>query len=153
MKARRFGKRAAALTVALVAMLIVGSVAYAWFSSNGSGSGSASVGTAADNITVTGTAAGALYPGGTTTVSFTASNPATFKQKLSTIHLSSVTAPVGCTNTWFTMNDVSVAAEGVLNAGASNVALTATGTVTMAESGTNQDACKNASLTLAFTTS
>jgi len=69
MKARRFGKRAAALTVALVAMLIVGSVAYAWFSSNGSGSGSASVGTAADNITVTGMAAGALYPGGTTTVS------------------------------------------------------------------------------------
>ena len=153
MKARRFGRRATSVVVAIVAIVIVGNVAYAWFSSTGSGSGSGSVGTAANNVAVTGTTSGPLYPGGTVSVSFTASNPATFKQALSTIHLSGVTASGTCDNTWFHMTDVTVGADGVLAAGANNASLTETGTLSMDESGTNQDACKNATLTLAFTTS
>jgi len=152
MKIRKNSKRAAYVVATMVAVLLVSSIAYAYFSSTGTGSGTASVGTAANNISVTGSTSGTLYPGGSVSVSFTASNPATFKQKLSTIHLSSVSAPVGCTDTWFHMSDVTVGAEGVLNAGANNAALTVTGSLAMDESGTNQDACKNASLTLAFTT-
>jgi hypothetical protein len=152
MRMRKNSKRAAYVVATMVAVLLVSSIAYAYFSSTGTGSGTASVGTAANNISVTGSTSGTLYPGGSVSVSFTASNPATFKQKLSTIHLSGVTAPAGCTDTWFHMSDVTVAAEGVLNAGANNVALTVTGSLSMDESGTNQDACKNASLTLAFTT-
>ena len=152
MKVGRTSKRAISVVSVIAAMLIVGGIAFAYFTSNGTGSGSASVGTAADNISVTGTASGNLYPGGNVTVNFTASNPATFKQKLTTIHLAGVTAPVGCTASWFTMSDVSVGADGVLTPGANNSALTETGSLQMAESNTNQDACKNASLTLSFTT-
>jgi hypothetical protein len=153
MRIRNNSTRAAYVVATMVAVLLVSSIAYAYFSSTGTGSGTASVGTAANNISVTGSTTGALYPGGSVTVSFTASNPATFKQKLSTIQFTGVTAPpAGCSATWFHMSDVNVAGEGVLNAGATNVALTVTGSLSMDESGTNQDACQNASLTLAFTT-
>lgn len=154
MQLRRFSKRVAYITSAAIAALLVAGIAFAYFTSSGSGTGTATVGTSTGTISVTGTVASSLYPGTSSTVSFTASNPAGFQQKLSNISLASVSTGVaGCDSSWFTMVDVAIGAEGVLSAGATDVSLTTTGTLSMTESGTNQDACKNASLTLSFTTS
>lgn len=128
--------------------------AYAYFTSTGSGSGSASVGTAADNLTVTGTASDDLYPGGPgVEVDFTAGNPSNFNQKLSSISLTSVDAPTGCDASVFHMADVTVGEDGNLDPESSDAALTEYGTLYMDDNGDNQDDCKNADLTLHFTTS
>jgi hypothetical protein len=154
MKLRSFSKRAAYITSAVIAVLLVAGIAFAYFTSTGTGTGTATVGTSTGTISVTGTVANPLYPGTSSTVAFQASNPANFQQELSGIHLSNVsTSDPSCLPNWFTMPDVAIGAEGVLGANASNVPLATTGTLSMAETGTNQDACKNASLTLSFTTS
>lgn len=141
---------AAAGVVALVAA--VGG--YAYFTSTGSGSGSATVGSAAGDIVVTGTASADVFPGGAgVPVTFTASNPAGFQQKLSTIHLASVDAAAGCDTSAFSMPDVTVGDDGTLAASATDVPLTETGTLTMADSASSQDACQGQSLILTFTTS
>ncbi len=157
MKLRRFSKRAAYITSAAIAVLLVAGIAFAYFTSTGTGSGSATVGSAANNITVTGTGGSSLYPGGPgVTVSFTASNGANFNQKLSNIHLVSVSGPGGCVTTVptvFHMADVAVGADGNLGPSASNVALSETGTLYMDDNGASQDACQGGSLTLTFSTS
>jgi hypothetical protein len=155
MKLRRFSKRAAYVTSAAIAALLVAGVAFAYFTSTGSGTGTATVGTSADNIEVTGTVTDLLYPDGPgAEVTFTATNPEAFDQKLSTIELSGVTTTaVGCDTDVFHMADVVVGPEGNLAPNATNVALTATGTLYMDDNGLNQDDCKNATLDLTFTTS
>lgn len=152
MKLRKMTKRAAYVTSAAIAALLVASVAFAYFTSTGSGTGTATVGTSADNIEVTGTVTALLYPGGPgAEVTFTATNPEDFNQKLSTIRLTAVDAPDGCDPSVFHMADVAVGAEGNLDPGPT--ALTATGTLYMDDNDANQDSCKNATLDLTFTTS
>jgi hypothetical protein len=154
MELRRSSKRIAYVASAAIAALLVAGVAFAYFTSTGSGTGTATVGTSADNIEVTGTVADLLYPGGPgAEVTFTATNPEDFNQKLSTISLTAVDGPVGCDTSVFHMADVAVGAEGNLAPNATDVALTATGTLYMDDNGLNQDACKNASLDLTFATS
>ena len=155
-------KRIGAIGAVTALTLVGGGVAYGYWTTTGSGSGTAAAGTNS-TVTVVGTTVTTdkLTPGGPgIPVTFTASNPATFVQKISSIHLASVTpdSPAHSTckvvlGTDFSMADVTVGATGTLAAGASNVALADTGTLRMLDSGINQDACKGATLTLAFTTS
>lgn len=131
--------------------------AFAFFTSTGTGTGSGNVGTA-NNVTVVGTETTPLFPGGVTgIVTFTASNSGSSPEQLSGIHLTTVTpdsAHSGCTMSYgdFSMADVVVPTQ-VLPAHASNVAVTPTGTLVMADSTSNQDLCQGATLTLGFTTS
>jgi hypothetical protein len=87
-------KKALVLLGVLVVAVVAAVGAYAYFTSGGSGTGSASVGTAADNLVVTGTPdSTALTPGGTgSVISFSVHNPAGFSQAVSNIHLSGVVA-------------------------------------------------------------
>jgi hypothetical protein len=153
--------------------LLLAGVAVAYFTTSGSGTGTASVGTSSA-LTIHGTTAGALYPGSSTTVSFTADNPSPGKQEIGTIHLLSVVAcntafsggscPSGhevstCesvesgssdTNTAnFWMPDV-VSGQDLLPS-SSGQTVSATGTLTMNDLTTNQDSCKNVNLLLNFT--
>lgn len=160
---KRFTKKKKLAVVVLTgALLFAGAgVAFAYFTSTGSGSGSGAVGTATNDITVVGTETTPVFPGGATgVVSFTASNGASNPERLSNIHLTTVTPdathPTCSTvlNTDFSMADVPVAVgDGTLAAHASNVSLTESGTLIMHDTGVNQNACEGATLTLTFTTS
>jgi protein-S-isoprenylcysteine O-methyltransferase Ste14 len=142
---KRFGKRTWVLLAVVSAAVVAAVGGYAYFTTTGTGTGSASVGTDS-GVTLHATTAGLLYPGGPSqTVSFTVDNPSSGHQWVGTIHLVSVaTGVAGCLGADFTMPDV-VAGQNVAPGG--GTVITATGQLSMADNG-NQDACKNASLTL-----
>jgi hypothetical protein len=162
-------------TLGVIGVTLAG-VAYAYFSASGSGTGSATVGTSSA-LTLHGTSGSTLYPGVTSTVSFTVDNPSPGKQQVGTIHLVSVKACVGASSSWngsacssggteattcetvetgssdlttanFWMPDV-VSNQDV--ASGNGQTISATGTLTMNDLSSAQDACKTANLTLSFT--
>ncbi len=138
------------LVFGVVAILIAAGAAIAYFTSTGSGTGTATVGSSSA-VTLHGTAASTLYPGTSATVNFTVDNPSSGTEHVGTIHLSSVTTDAGhiaCVMTDFTMPDV-VANQNFANG--NGQAVTATGTLTMANSALNQNACQGAPLTLNIT--
>jgi hypothetical protein len=89
--------------VALLASLLVAAAAavgaWAYFTANGSGSGTATVGTSS-NLTLHGSTTGTLYPGTTVPVSFTVDNPSSGTQRLGTIYLAGVKACTGAGSSW-----------------------------------------------------
>ncbi len=143
------------VVIALVSLCVLGiaAAAYAYFTTTGSGTATATVGTSSA-VTLKGTVTGNLYPGSSSPVSLTVDNPSTGKQRVGTISLEKITADAGhpsCSvvtsggNPDFTMADV------VVNktfAPGSGQAVTPGGTLTMNDTGVNQDACQGATLTL-----
>jgi len=91
-------RRITVLAVVLVA-LIAAIGGWAYFTSSGSGSATATVGTSS-NLTLHGSTVGTLYPGTTVSVSFTADNPSSGHQQLGTIYLAGVKACTGAGSTW-----------------------------------------------------
>jgi hypothetical protein len=92
---RRFTKkRTLALGALLLLLLTAGAVAY--FTTTGSGSGTASVGTSSV-LTLHATTSGTLYPGTSVTVNLTADNPSNGNQQVGTIHLNGIKACTGGT--------------------------------------------------------
>ena len=168
-------KRFAGALGAVIAIAAVG-VAVAYFTTSGSGSGSATVGTGSA-LTITGTSAATLYPGTSSGVTFTVDNPSSGHQQLGTIHLAAVHACVGTGSTWngttctnsgteaTTCESVETVAPDTTTANfympdvvsnqdfgsGSGQSVTASGTLKMNDLSSSQDACKNANLTLSFT--
>ncbi|HLY49820.1 MAG TPA: hypothetical protein VKR21_11560 [Solirubrobacteraceae bacterium] len=164
----------AGLGVLFTLVFVAGAVAY--FTTSGSGTGTAAVGTASQ-LTIHGTSGTTLYPGVQSTVSFTVDNPSSGHQQLGTIHLASIKACVGagsswngssCTNGGVEATTCESAETGLSDTNTANFwmpdvaanqdfgngngqAVTATGTLTMNNLSSSQDACKNANLTLNFT--
>jgi hypothetical protein len=162
---------AALIATLVVAISAVG--AFAYFTTTGSGSGTATVGTSS-NLVLTGTASATLYPGTSSPVSFTALNNSPGHQQLGTIYLASVEAyPTALDRT----NDTNVIsgcgtvdAGNAANAGASDFymqdvlsnqdfpagasaqAVTAGGTLVMNNLSVSQNPCKNAFLKLDLST-
>jgi hypothetical protein len=162
--------------VLVLALILVGG-AYAYFTTTGTGSAPATVGTSTA-LTVTGTAASTLYPGTSSTVNFTVNNPSSGHQRLGTISLSGIHACTGTGSSWngsacsnggaeqttcesfdgsassttddFSMQNV-VANQDV--APGNNQTVTATGTLTMNDLNSNQNSCQSANVTLSFTAS
>ncbi len=146
-------KRRALAVLASLSVLAIAAVAYAYFTTTGSGTATATVGTSSA-VTLKGTVTGNLYPGSSSPVSLTVDNPSTGKQRVGTISLEKITADAGhasCSvvigggNPDFTMADV------VVNktfAPGNGQAVTPGGTLTMNDTGVNQDACQGATLTL-----
>jgi hypothetical protein len=139
------------VTVALggtLASLAIAGAAFAYFTTTGGGDGAGTVGTSS-TIVITGTAATTLYPGTSSTVSFTVNNSSPGHQFVTTIHLDSVSTDgphSACVVTDFSMADVA-ANQDVASGPA--IVITQTGTLLMANNPiANQDACKNAPLTL-----
>ncbi|MBC7375306.1 MAG: hypothetical protein H7323_15060 [Frankiales bacterium] len=169
----RMNKKVAVLAVAGVTFVGAGT-AYAYWTATGTGSATAAVGTAANNLVLTGASdTTALTPNGPTSfVSFTAKNPATSNQRITKIHLVSVAAKTpsgtsvsGCgtvndgasANTGsadFYMADVvPTLGDGDILKGATAQGLAAKGTLLMNDTTSDQEACKSAVLTLTFSTS
>lgn len=146
-------KKRALLALGCTLTLALAAGAYAYFTSNGSGTGTASVGTASA-VTLHGTVTSSLYPGSSSPVSFTVDNPSAGSQRVGTITLSSITVDSGhsaCSSAISGGNpDFSMPAVTVNKtfAPGNGQAVTQNGTLTMNETGTNQDACQGATLTL-----
>jgi hypothetical protein len=88
------------LVLAALLIFAVAAVAgYAYFTANGSGSGTATVGTSS-NIVLHGSTVGTLYPGANVSISFTADNPGGGTERLGTIYLAGVKACTGSGSSW-----------------------------------------------------
>jgi hypothetical protein len=150
----KLGRRRAAVAAALVAVVAFAVAAYAYFTSSGSGTGSASVGTASPwGVSVGSPTGGPLYPGaGSEDLAYTITNGSSGHQQLETISAAVAssggnithngTAVAGCSASWFTaVNHPPSLPSNVAGGGSRSGSVT----VTMQDSNTNQDACKNAS--------
>jgi hypothetical protein len=145
-------KKRALLALGTCALVIV-AAAVAYFTTTGSGTGTATVGSSSA-VTLHATVSSTLYPGSSSPVTFTVDNPSGGSQRVGTISLTSITADAGhssCStvitggNPDFTMAAVAV---NKTFAPGNGLTVTPTGTLTMNETGANQDACQGATLTL-----
>lgn len=149
-------KRRVITALACTGALAVAGVAVAYFTSSGSGTGTATVGSSSA-VTLHATVSSSLYPGTSSPVSFTVDNPSAGSERVGTITLGSITVDAGhstCSTTISGGNpDFSMPAVTVNHAfGPGNgQSVTPTGTLTMNETGVNQDACQGATLTLHLT--
>lgn len=150
---KRFrSKKAVAVLVAGAIVLGGAGATLAYFTSTGSGTGNATVGTSTDwSVSVAAGTGGPLYPGaGTETIGYTVTNPGTGQQELnatSAALTSDVAGGVFDTNTsayvdtclasWFTVTNTTVSGD-VAPAGSLSSSLT----VVLNDSGTDQDACQ-----------
>ncbi len=148
-------KAAVVLVVASVAMAGAGG-AYAFWTTGGTGSGTATAGTNTPfNITQDAAITG-LVLGVPQTVNFTVANPAGFAQYLTGVSASVVpfTAQADATKPACTAGDFTVStpsiASGDINAGGTRGGTTV---LTLVNKATNQDNCKGASISLAYTAS
>lgn len=149
-------KKRAFIALGCACALAVTGAAIAYFTSNGSGTGSATVGSSS-SVTLHATITGNLFPGSSSPVTFTVDNPSSGVQRVGTVSLASISVDSehsGCStkisgeNPDFTMAAVPV--NQVFQSG-DGQAVSATGTLAMNETGTNQDACQGATLTLHLT--
>jgi hypothetical protein len=147
--------RRVVIGLAGVCVVAIAAVAYAYFTSTGSGTATATVGTSSA-VTIKGTVSGNLYPGASSTVTLTVDNPSSGKQRVGTVSLEKITPDAGhstCSvvttggNPDFTMADVVV--NKTYGPG-NGQAVTPTGTLTMNDTGINQDPCQGATLTLSL---
>ena len=147
-------KRIAAVALSGAVILGGAGIAAAFFTSTGTGTGQAAVGTASSWGVAAGSETGTMLPGsGTATIPFTITNNGSGAQAYSSVTAavaadgsgnvtSHGTAVPGCLASWFTatagtpspVTGTSIAAAGTA---------TATVSVTMSDSATNQDACES----------
>jgi hypothetical protein len=148
---RSFLNRKTALIVGAGAAIVAlsGTAAFAYWTTTGSGTGSATTATSNGTIVLHASFADGLTPGASTPVSFTADNAGSSSLFVGTIHLASVTADAGhasCDVADYTMADVT--SDTTAAAGATGATLNGTGTLTFADTAVNQDSCKGATITL-----
>lgn len=140
------------------AVLLTGGVAFAFWSSTGTGSGAAAVGTAAGSLTVvqSGTAPSDLRPGGTpqdVTVTVTNSSGTAIGFTDVTVTIDDVVEDASVTGTCspldFAIVDNASYSGEVLDAGGDSTTFVAA-TLQLTETGVNQDACKGADVSLSL---
>jgi len=137
--------------VAVAAVLVSGSVAFAYWSTNGTGTGEAAAASVTDSVGIAQLdALTGLYPDGPSQdITVTITNP-----NDSDVTIGGVTSVVtgtsdpGCTAADFEIIDT-VADIDVPGGGGSQTATV--GTIAMIETGANQDACQDVTIFLAFT--
>jgi hypothetical protein len=113
---------------------------------------------AATSFAISGSAPGPVYPGAAGSpiaVKLTNPNPQAISVTALTVTLSATGLPAGCNVAWFAFAPSSLSPSSpVVVAAGGSVTLPAQGqtapTIRMLESGTNQDACRNAPLTLRY---
>jgi hypothetical protein len=135
-------KKKAAVLAAAAAVALTAGAAFAYFTASGSGTGSATVGSAS-NITLSSDAVSGLFPAGADVpVTVHVTNPGSGAQYVDTIS-GSVADSGGCLGAWFQVDSITY--QDTLAAGASDTANTA---IRMLDSGTNQNACQGLTLTI-----
>lgn len=150
----RLTKKKFVLGAATVCVMAIAAGAYAYFSTTGSGTATATVGSSSA-VTLKATISGSLYPGSSSTVTFTVDNPSSGKQRVGTISVTKVEPDASHSTCVTTFGEESskafymapVAVNATYGPGNSQ-AVTPTGTLQMRDTGVNQDSCQGATLTL-----
>lgn len=148
----RKSRKATIVIGSTVGALAIGGVAFAYWTSSGSGAGSATAGTSSDFVVTTDTATGdPLTPGGPTdTVAFHVNNPSSGAQYLTSV---AVTVANSDGTTWtsgscsaadFTVGTPSFTAGQIAAGGTKD----GTVTITMKNLPANQDDCKGVTVPL-----
>ena len=157
-----FTKKRVLTMLSVVGVLAISVAAFAYWTTSGSGSGSATAGSDA-GVTVAGDPANGIYPGGNVAVTSVVTNSSsTQAQYVSNLHVTisidSAHATAGCDAAWFTYKANSEASgDSNPHAVTLNTEIAASGThsvpgkVFMADTTSNQDACKGATINLAYT--
>lgn len=140
-------KLRAAVAIGTVVAIVSAVVAYAYFTSTGSGEGKATVGTASATVKITSTIEGELYPGGTPAkVKLSLKNEGSSSTRVDEVSLTKVTSSkAGCVVSAFTMSPVTI--NRTLAPGGE---ATGEGSLSMANTEESQDECQGAELTLSF---
>ena len=150
-------KRRVVVSAIVLMLAIASGVAYAYWTSTGSGSGTYNAATPAGTLTLHATGFLNIYPGGNKSVTFTADNATGANGYVATIVFGSVTSTVPACQTMLTANAgqfamPTVTSNTVVPSGASAFALTGTGTLSWTDlAAVDQGACKGAALTLNVT--
>jgi hypothetical protein len=134
----------------VVALVAMAGVAVAFWTTTGSGSGSGSVASSNGTLVLHGTINDALTPGGSSSVSYSADNSNSSSLQVGTVHavvsIDTEHATAGCKASDFTLGDV--AENQTIAAHSTEVALAHNGSISMADTAANQDACKGATISL-----
>ena len=143
---KRFSKRTWVAIVAVLAIAMSAIGAFAYFTAAGSGTGNAEVGAATAVVITSDANVTDLYPGGgDESVDVHVNNPGSGQQFVNDVS-GTVADNGGCLGSWFEVDTVD------LNANiAPGATVDATTAVRMNDSGTNQNACQNATLTINWT--
>lgn len=155
MKKHLSKKRVVLAAIVVVALAIASGVAYAYWTSTGSGSNTASVANTAPGFTVTVNAiSDSLVPGASVNITGSVSNPNDTKLNLSTIapaatpvSIDSTHSLAGCLAGDFTVSALSPA-PALPKILAKTDSVNFTGTLSMANTDLNQNACKGATVTV-----
>jgi hypothetical protein len=148
-------KRFAFLATTTAAVLVGGGVAVAYWTTTGHATGSANVGTStALTVAQIGTPGG-LVPGGPAQdVDFSVTNPSAGNQQLNDVTLSVAvaTAPGTCADNNFAVTQPDVGGPRTMTPGQILTfnGATSGASVRMVDTGSNQDGCKGATLTLTY---
>jgi hypothetical protein len=146
-------KKRTMLVLGAVAVLAVAGVAVAYWTTSGSGSGSGAVASSNGTVVLHGTITNELTPGGSSPVAFTADNPNSSSEQVGTVHavvsIDETHAKAGCEASDFTISDT--AESQTIPANSNAVALTHGGSISMADTASNQDGCQGATISLALT--
>ena len=146
----RFSRKLS-ITAGVVASTVAAGVAFAYWTTSGSGDGQATAAASNGVVVLHGSFDAGIYPGGEKSVSFTADNSNATDLRVGTVHLASVTTDKpGCVVTDFSMDDVT--SNTTVLASADHQVISGTGTLKFAnDSANSQDACKGALITLHLT--
>ncbi|HWF31967.1 MAG TPA: hypothetical protein VG188_05350 [Solirubrobacteraceae bacterium] len=136
-----------------MAVLAVAGVAVAYWTTSGSGSGSGAVANSNGAVVLHGTITNELTPGGSSPVAFTADNANSSSEQVGTVHavvsIDEAHAKAGCEASDFTIADTEE--NQVIAANGAGTALTHGGSISMADTASNQNACQGATISLALT--
>ncbi len=158
MRSHKFSKKTKAAVLAGVLTVGIAGGAYAYWTTTGTGAGTASTGTSSVfAVTTEAATGGPLTPGGPTqTVAFHVQNANSGVQRLSGVAVTVAasggaawTAIPGCSAADYTVGTPTFTAGDI----ASGSSTDGTVTITMKNLSTNQDACKNVSVPLYFSAS
>ena len=139
--------RKRALIGALVsALVLIGAIgAYAYWTTGGSGSGTATAGTTSNNLTITSPSVTGITPGSSTPVTVTVTNPNSYSVHVGTVSTVITTSDPGC-----------LPADFSFPAKVLNTTVAALGTASFSQglvfsdTAANQDLCKGATVTLTY---
>lgn len=134
------------ISALVAAFALLGAIsAYAYWTTGGSGSGTATAGTTTDNLTITSPSVAGITPGSSTPVTVTVTNPNSYSVHVDTVSTVITTSDVGCLPGDFTfppqVMNTTIASLGTASF---------TQSLLFADTAANQDPCKGATVTLTY---
>lgn len=141
--------KVAAVAVSAALLAAGGGAAYAYWSTNGSGTGYAAASSGTQDVVLHSSFAAGIAPGETRAVTYTADNPNTSSTVVGSLAPSVATSdPANCKASWFTIDATTAPVSVGPNSKGTEVG---TGTLTFLDTADNQDKCKGATITVNVT--